>query len=247
MTELCFEGALSVKSVINHRSRTVSEVWIDKSKDTKDIDYIVNRCKARHIALKRVDAESLAKKAKGKTHGGIIAFASPRIYDKLEDLNLPETPFLALIEGVEDPFNLGYCIRTLRAAGCDGIFLAQRDWTSAEETLMKSSAGTFDELPILQSEDLGATLKILKQKGITIVSALRTPFSKPMTSVNLTQGLLLCIGGEMRGLSRAVVDATDLSIVIPYPSTTKVALNAVSATAVLAFEVVRQRAAQGKE
>jgi 23S rRNA (guanosine2251-2'-O)-methyltransferase len=241
MEELCFEGALSVKSVINHRARTVGEVWIDKSKDTKDIDYIVNRCKSRHIALKRVDGETLAKKAKGKTHGGIIAFASPRIYDRLEELNLPEVPFLALIEGVEDPFNLGYCIRTLRAAGCDGIFLSKRDWTSAEETLMKSSAGTFDELPILQSDDLGETLKTLKQQGVKIISALRTPFSKPMTSVDLTQGLLLCIGGELRGLSRVVVDATDIAMVIPYPSNTKVALNAVSATAVLAFEVVRQR------
>ncbi|TFG81861.1 MAG: RNA methyltransferase, partial [Erysipelotrichales bacterium] len=216
MEELCFEGALSVKSVINHRARTVREVWIDKSKDSKDIDYIVNRCKARHIALQRVDAEQLAKKAKGKTHGGIIAFASPRVYDRLEALHLPEVPFLALIEGVEDPFNLGYCIRTLRAAGCDGIILAKRDWTSAEETLMKSSAGTFDELPILQSDDLQATLEQLKQQGIQIISALRTPFSKPMTSVDLTQGLLLCIGGELRGLSRVVVNATDVSIVIPY-------------------------------
>ncbi len=241
MVELCFEGALSVKSVINHRARTVREVWIDKSKDTKDIDYIVNRCKSRHITMKRVSADEVAKKAKGKTHGGIIAFASPRIYEKLADLNLPEIPFLALIEGVEDPFNLGYCIRTLRAAGCDGVFLAQRDWTSAEETLMKSSAGTFDELPILQSDDLKETLNELKRQGIKIISALRTPFSKPVTSVDLTQGLLLCIGGEMRGLSKVVVDATDLSVVIPYPSTTKVALNAVSATAVLAFEVVRQR------
>ncbi len=244
MEELCFEGALSVKSVINHRARTVREVWIDKSKDTKDVDYIINRCKSRHIALRRVDAEMLAKKAKGKTHGGIIAFASPRIFDQLADLHLPEIPFLALIEGVEDPFNLGYCIRTLRAAGCDGIFLNKRDWTSAEETLMKSSAGTFDELPIMQADDLGATLSDLKLQGIRIISALRTPFSKPMTSVDLTQGLLLCIGGELRGLSRVVVDATDISLVIPYPSNTKVALNAVSATAVLAFEVVRQRAAQ---
>ena len=107
---------------------------------------------------------------------------------------------------------------------------------------MKSSAGTFDELPILQVDDLGSTLSELKQQGVRIISALRTPFSKPMTSVDLTQGLLLCIGGEMRGLSRVVVDATDISLVIPYPSNTKVALNAISATAVLAFEVVRQRA-----
>jgi len=243
MNQLCFEGALSVKSVIAHRARTVSEVWIDKAKDTKDIDYIINRCKTRHITVKRMDAEVIAKKTKGKTHGGIIAFASSRTYDKLEDLHLPEAPFLALIEGVEDPFNLGYCIRTLRAAGCDGIILAKRDWTSAEETLMKSSAGTFDELPIIQSDNLAETLATLKNSGVKIVSALRTPFSQPMTKADLTCGLLLCIGGELRGLSRAVVDATDLSIVIPYPTTTKVALNAVSATAVLAFEVVRQRAA----
>lgn len=108
---------------------------------------------------------------------------------------------------------------------------------------MKSSAGTFDELPIIQSDNLAETLATLKNSGVKIVSALRTPFSQPMTKADLTCGLLLCIGGELRGLSRAVVDATDLSIVIPYPTTTKVALNAVSATAVLAFEVVRQRAA----
>jgi len=244
MNELCFEGALSVKSVINHRARTVKEVWIDKSKDTKDIDYILNRCKSRHIAVKRIDAESIAKKAKGKTHGGILCFASPRTYENLEDLHLPQHPFLALIEGVEDPFNLGYCIRTLKAAGCDGIILSKRDWTSAEETLMKSSAGTFDSLPILQPENINETLHSLKQQGVKIISATRTPFSKPMTHVDLTQGLLLCIGGELRGLSRAVLDATDVSIVIPYPGTTKVALNAVSATAVLAFEVVRQRSPQ---
>ncbi|MEI7668446.1 MAG: RNA methyltransferase, partial [Erysipelotrichaceae bacterium] len=148
-----------------------------------------------------------------------------------------------LVEGVEDPFNLGQIIRTAYAAGCDGVLLNHKDFSYSEHTLLKSSAGAFDYLPIVLSHDLKVELEQLKQAQYKIYSALRNPDSINYTEADYSGNLVLAIGGELRGLSTKVIDATDIAIQIIYPKKVRVALNAVSACALLSFEVLRHRQA----
>jgi len=241
METILMEGALSVKSCVKNHRRTVMEVMIEDGKKSKDVGYILGLCRENNIKVVFAKREEIDLKASGKTHGGILAVCGKRIYQSIDELNARKVPFYAIVEGVEDPFNLGYMIRTLSAAGCDGLFLNNRDWSMAESVIMKSSAGTFDALPIHLMANPAADLIELRKREVRIVSAVRSNRAVSMEHGDFNQALALAIGGEMRGLSTVVLEASDAEVFIPYPSTTKVSLNAASAAAVLAFEVVRQR------
>lgn len=235
------EGALSVKAALESQKRSIESVWIDAAKESRDITYIEGLCKKTKTRLYKVEAEKIMAKASGKTHGGILAVCESRKLLSIQDLMGAKPGWIVLIEGVEDPFNLGQMIRTAYAAGAKGLILSARDWSMAESTLMKSSAGTFDRMDIATSLDLVSDLKALKEQHYKLVIGYRDEASVDYLKMIYPPKLVLAIGGEIRGLSRPVIDAADAKVVIRYPGETKVALNAVSACAVLCFEVVRQR------
>lgn len=106
--------------------------------------------------------EEIDALAQGKTHGGLLAVCSEREYQNLEDIVQKPDLFLALIEGVEDPFNFGYILRTLYAAGCDGVIIPPRNWTSAADVVTKSSAGASEYINLFLAENMEETLQLLK-------------------------------------------------------------------------------------
>ncbi len=138
---ICFEGNLSVKAALLAGNRTVKEIWIDAKKKDRDISFIENQAKKRNVAVKKVERSKIDEIATGKTHGGVLCFADERKKQTIEDCLKVEKPFVAVLEGIEDPFNLGYALRTLYAAGCNGVILPDRDWSKVESTIVKSSAG----------------------------------------------------------------------------------------------------------
>lgn len=236
---MIIEGAISVKAALEGKVRPIKTIYIDAAKESRDIDYIIRLCKFQKRTLRRVPAKDIEALTTGKSHGGIIADVQTRRYQRLE--NFKDLGWVVLIEGVEDPFNLGQMIRTAYAAGAQGVLLNHRDLAQVEPTLLKSSGGTFDRFPIVLSQDLKADLVELKSTGYQLVMGMRQDSSLDYRSFNYPSRLILAIGGELRGLSRAVKEEADASIVIRYPGETKVALNAVSACAVLCFEVSYQR------
>ena len=187
-----------------------------------------------------IEREEINAMATGRTHGGLVAQASPRVYQELSECMHGKTPFLVLLEGVEDPFNLGYIIRTLYSAGCDGLILPSHDWASAESTIAKSSAGAFEYLNIVMSDDLPQLVKNIKRRGVMTYAAMRKD-AITYLEADYRKPCLLAIGGEMRGLSSAVRNEIEQNIYIPYANDFRNALNAASAAAVLSFEVYRQR------
>jgi 23S rRNA (guanosine2251-2'-O)-methyltransferase len=237
---MIFEGALSVKAVILGKKRVVTEVWADKNKRSeRDFQYIQRLCESQNIPMfwkLRDDIDALAN---GKTHGGVIATALNRSFDELSTLS--GLDFVLLVEGIEDPFNLGYIFRTAAAAGAQAIITRARDWSFSESVICKSSAGVSERLTWILSDDFDKTGIQIKALGFKIFCALRDDSAIEMSKANLNQPLCLCIGGEMRGLSKAIIQHADQNIFIEYPTDTKVALPAAQASAVLCFEVVRQR------
>ncbi len=235
---MIFEGALAIKAIIESRKRPIDWVWIDESKKTKDVGYILWLCKEHQIPVERVVRQAIDDKAQGKTHGGIIASAQSRITEEW-----PTKPlnFVLLVEGIEDPFNLGQMIRTAVAAGVEVLITTWREWGDSETTITKSSAGASERITWIFTNDLPKAITQIKQAGLSIVSAVRTEKSKSIYDVDLKKPVCICIGGEMRGLSRPIIEASDDFAHIMYPNQTRTALSATAAATVCLFETVRQR------
>ena len=237
---MLLEGNVSVKAAILGNHRKVEKLYNDKHKNDKDLNFILHRAKEKGIPCMPLEREEINAMATGRTHGGLVAEASPRVYQELSECMHGETPFLVLLEGVEDPFNLGYIIRTLYSAGCDGLILPRHDWSSSESTIAKSSAGAFEYMNIVMSDDLPKLVKDIKKQGIKTYAAMRKD-AITYLEADYRKPSLIAIGGEMRGLSSAVRNEIEQNIYIPYANDFRNALNAASAAAVLSFEVYRQR------
>ena len=105
---MLLEGNVSVKAAILGNHRKVEKLYYDKHKNDKDLNFILHRAKEKGISCMPLEREEINAMATGRTHGGLVAQAGPRVYQELSGCMHGEKPFLVLLEGVEDPFNLGY-------------------------------------------------------------------------------------------------------------------------------------------
>ena len=237
---MILEGSISVKAALAGGHRRVNAVYMDKTRHDKESRYIRTLSKNNGVPVKEMTRGQLDETASGRTHGGVLCDAGPREYDRKEVLFQNPCPFLAVLEGAEDPFNLGYVIRALYSGGCTGLILRTRSWEQAEPTILKSSAGAFEYLPVVMSDDPASLILEARANGIRTLAAMRRD-AVPIYEADFTVPLLIAIGGEMRGLSSSVLNACEQNIYIPYANDFRNALNAAGAAAVLGFEVNRQR------
>ena len=239
------EGFLSVNAALNGQSRRIYELWIAEGKKEPKVRNLVNRAKFEGIAVRTVSAETLATKAEGRTHGGVLAFVGARKtvtpLELMASLPAQKPAFLALLEGIEDPYNFGACVRSLYAAGAQGLLLPARNWMSAAGTVARASAGASELIPTAVYDDASEVHQAARLHGVSMLMAGRGEGSVSLYEADLTVPLLLCVGGENRGLSRAVADACVQQIYIPYGSDFRNSLSAAGATAAFAFEILRQR------
>lgn len=236
---MILEGMIAVKAAVLSKHYAIEAVYIDKDKRDHDTAFLIRACNEAQIPVQRVSRREIDGMTTGRTHGGIAASADHRSYQQLPDCLKKPAPFVALAEGVEDPFNLGYLMRALYCAGCDGLILRPRDWSQCEATILKSSAGAAAWLNVVLMDPEEAVSQC-RECGLTVYAAMRKN-AIPYTEADFRKPVLLCIGGEMRGLSQAVLKQSDQNIYIPYGSDFRNALNASAAAAVLGFEVLRQR------
>ena len=237
---MIIEGNLSVKAALLGKQREVLRLYIDEEKHSRDLSYIKHRADEKNVPITYLSRPEIDAMASGHTHGGLLAEVTPARWQELSDIHA-ENPFYVLVEGIEDPFNLAYIMRTLYSAGCCGLLLRKRSWETAESTIIKASAGASEYLNVVMWEDPVAAIRRLKEQGVVCCAAMRKD-ADIYYEADFTVPLLLAIGGEMRGLSSAVLKEIDRNIYIPYANDFRNALNAAAATAVLAFEVERQRA-----
>lgn len=240
MENYIVEGNISVKAVILANRRKVSKIMVDQEKKDKDTLFILRQAKARKIPIIYTSRTSIDELAQGKTHGGIIAFCNERRYQNLSKIMHKKDVFLALVEGVEDPFNFGYVLRTLYAAGCDGVIVGPRNWTTAADVVTKSSAGASEYMNIFISENLDETLQTLQNNNIELICAHRKD-AQSLYSYQFPERICIAIGGEMRGLSKTVMSYSNQNLFIPYRNDFKNAMTAAASTAIFAFEIVRQK------
>ena len=227
---MIIEGAISVKSAVLNDRRDINMVYFDKDKESKDFKFIIHRLKDFGIRYQFVARETIDAMASGKTHGGIIAEVGPRDYETIKDI---KEGLVFAVDGVEDPFNLGYIFRTLRAFGYHQVILPKRDFSFMEANILKSSAGAFDQMDVILSESLSEDLATLKKK-YKIVALGRHDGAKDAFTYRYQKPMILILGGEKRGIQKDVLNLVDEEVYIDYPSDFRNALNASSAISVMA-------------
>lgn len=227
---MIFEGAISTKSAIVNDRRIVRTVYVDKHKRTRDFKYIIRLAESKGIKVFRRERAFIDEIASGKTHGGMICEVEERKYQDVDDLS---SSVVFLIDGIEDPFNIGYIMRTLKAFGYRQVIMPKRDYSSMEATIQKSSAGAFDGLDVIIVDDLYTGVMAMKDR-YRILSLSRSERAHNIFSYDYgNDDKIIIIGGEKRGIKKEVLALSDDELYIEYPSDFKNALNAASALNVM--------------
>lgn len=242
-----FEGMTSIRSIIHGidlgiNDRAITEILFDGDKIhkiSKEIGYLKAVSEKYGFTLRRTDEDEIESLSLGTSHGGLIALCAERTIHDISSLPaLPARVFYAMIQGIEDPYNFGYAIRSLYACGCDGLVLGERNWMTAAGVVCRSSAGASEMLPVYKGDE-SLAIDCFKSRGYDIVCAdIRT--DKTLGECEIKLPLLLVVGGEKRGISKTILEKADLLVKIPYGREFKASLSAASATTMFAYEILRQ-------
>jgi len=177
-------------------------------------------------------------------HQGIVAFVGAKAYAELEDIlraarDRNQPPLVLLLDGVEDPHNLGAVLRTAEAAGAHGVIIPERRAVGLTATVAKASAGAVEHLPVACVTNLSRAIEELKAQNLWVY-ALDPSADKSCTALDLTGPVALVLGGEDKGVRAGVLEKCDDRAKIPMHGRVA-SLNVSAAAAIVLFEVVRQR------
>ncbi len=244
--DIIFEGITSVSAIINAAKnnksrRNIYRVYFDCNKIKKERGrylFLKNAATELGFELETVPSDKIESLASGKTHGGILASVSSASYKEFTADCIEPQGFAAIIEGVEDPYSLGYSLRALYASGCNTVILPRHLPEASDSTLCKASAGASELLNIYMG-DVVEIAKQFKANNYTIACA-AIPESLPCYEADLSLPLLLVIGGEKRGISSALMSLKDINVKIPYGRDFLGSLSTASAVSILSYEVLRQ-------
>ena len=241
-----FEGMTSIRALIDNlkagkkNARKIEKILYDKeksSKKAKEIGYLKKMSELFEFALIESDEAEIASLSIGASHGGIIAICKEREYPILSADDIKENGFYVMIEGIEDPYNFGYAMRSIYASGVDGLVLSKRNWLSASGVVCRSSAGASERANIYIAND--DFIELFKSKSYKIVCAdIKNSIS--VYEADLSKPIFLIVGGEKRGISSSVLSKADQIVRIDYGREFSSALSAASASTILAFEVLRR-------
>lgn len=241
-TEFTIEGRNAVIEAFR-LGKTIDKLYVlDGCKDGP-VMTIIREAKKTDTIIRYVDREILDRLSKTGHHQGVVANAAAYDYAEVEDIlnaarEKGEPPFVFILDGIEDPHNLGAIIRTANLAGAHGVIIPKRRAVGLTATVAKTSAGALNYTPVAKVTNLSATIEELKKEGLWFVCA--DMGGETMYNLNLTGPIGLVIGNEGEGVSRLVKEKCDYVASIPMKGNID-SLNASVAAGVLAYEIVRQR------
>ena len=248
--EMTIEGRNAVAEALR-AGKPIDRLFIQDHCQDGPVLTIKRLARAKDIPVKYVEKERLDQLSETGRHQGVIAYAAAYEYAQVEDMlaaaqEKGEPPFLFLLDGIEDPHNLGAIIRTANLVGAHGVIIPKRRAAGLTSTVAKASAGAIHYTPVAKVNNLSAVMESLKKEGMWFVCA--DMGGETMYRVNLTGPLGLVIGNEGNGVSRLVKENCDLTASIPMRGDID-SLNASVAAGVLAYEALRQRlqALEGKK
>ena len=223
--------------------KTIDKLFVQEGLQDGPVMSILREARKHDTIVNRVKKERLDQMSDTGKHQGVIAYAAAYEYASVEDIlaaarEKNEPPFIFILDGIEDPHNLGAIIRTANLAGAHGVIIPKRRAVGLTGTVASTSAGALNYTPVAKVTNLAATIEELKKDGLWFVCAAMD--GEVMYRMNLTGPIGLVIGNEGEGVSRLVREKCDMTATIPMKGDID-SLNASVAAGVLAYEIVRQR------
>ena len=243
-THLIF-GMHAVVAALQHEPDSIKSIWLEHARRDKRAQEISALVKQHAIPLQRVERDELDRLAAGGRHQGVVAEANlqPALDDAalktlLAELDAP--PFLLVLDGVQDPHNLGACLRTADAAGIHAVIAPRDNACGLTSTVRKVASGAAETVAFVQVTNLARTLKSLQQAGIWIIGTdLATNTS--LFDIDLAGPLALVLGAEGKGLRRLTREACDALVKLPMHGSVQ-SLNVSVSAGICLYEALRQRA-----
>lgn len=243
--ELTIEGRNAVIEAFRS-GKTIDKVFIlDGCKDGP-IQTVLREAKKQDTIINYVKKERLDQMSETGKHQGVLAYAAAYEYATVDEMlqtaaDKGEAPFLILLDGIEDPHNLGSIIRTANQVGAHGVIIPKRRAVGLTATVAKASAGALNYTPVAKVTNLLKTMEALKKQGMWFVCG--DMDGESMYSLDLTGSMGVVIGNEGNGASRLVKENCDFVAAIPMFGNID-SLNASVAMGVLSYEILRQRLKQ---
>lgn len=240
--EFTIEGRNAVLEAFRS-GKPIDRIYIQDGCQDGPIMSIKREAKKHDTLIKYVAKERLDQMSETGKHQGVIACAAAYEYAQVEDMlalaeQKGESPFLFLLDNIEDPHNLGAIIRTANLAGAHGVIVPKNRAVGLTATVARTSAGALNYTPVAKVTNLGKTIEDLKKKGLWFVCA--DMGGTTMYDLDLKGPIGLVIGNEGEGVGRLVKEKCDFVASIPMKGDID-SLNASVAAGVLAYEIVRQR------
>ncbi len=238
-------GLLPVLEALRANARRIEKILIAEGAREHRIAEIIDLARAAHVPFQKHVRAELAKLIEpGANHQGVIALTAAADYadadELLEEIAAKEKPLVLILDGVEDPRNLGAILRVAECAGADGTFIPEHRAASLTETVVKTSAGATEYTPVAKVKNLNRLIEELKKNNIWVVGT-SGEAERDYTDWDWTSACALVLGSEGKGLHRLVAENCDALVKIPMHGKIE-SLNVSVAAGVILFEALRQRA-----
>ena len=237
------EGRNSVLELLES-GKDINKIYIERGEKQGSIHKIIAKAKERGIVLVEMDKNKLKQMSQTENYQGVIAIVPPFEYCEVEDIldeakKRDENSFILILDGIEDPHNLGAIIRTAETAGVHGIIIPKRRAASVNSTVAKVSAGAVEYMKIARVNNINDTIRYLKDNGVWIIGT-DINAAKYYYEEDFKGPIAVVIGSEGFGMNRLVKENCDLLVKIPMKGQVT-SLNASVSAGITIYEVVKQR------
>lgn len=237
------EGRNSVLELLDS-DRDINKIFIERGEKHGSINKIIAKAREKKVVIVEVDRQKLNKMAQTENHQGVIAIVPPFNYCEVKDIldeayRKNEKPFILILDGIEDPHNLGAIIRTAETAGVHGIIIPKRRACNVNSTVYKVASGAVEHMKIARVNNLNDEIKYLKDNDVWVYGT-AVEASKYYYEENLTGAIAIVIGNEGKGMSNLVKENCDVLLKIPMKGKIS-SLNASVSAGIVMYEVVKQR------
>ena len=232
-------GVHAVYEALASGRQPVERIHVLRDARLPRLKQILDLARERGVPVRKEDRSVLDKISGGVVHQGIVAIAGTASYAPLKSIFDAKLPCAVVLDGVEDPHNLGAVIRTAEAAGVSGVIVPERHSAPLSAVVAKASAGALAYVPVIRIGNIATTLDELKRNGLWVVGV-DEEGERLWTDFDYTGPVALVFGGEHRGLRRLVREHCDVVVRLPMLGRVE-ALNVSVTAGVLLYEVLRQR------
>ena len=234
-------GIHAVAEAFKADPEKIDRICVERGQKNPRIQEIVALARQNHVRISFEEKSWLDRKSEGSRHQGILCYAAEMdTFDSEEILEQAKSPgLLVVLDGLEDPHNLGAILRSAEAAGADGVFLPQRRSANLSAAVVKASAGAASHIKVARITNIAQLIESLKKRGYWI-AGLDAASDQPIWSIDLTVPIALILGNEGSGLHRLVREKCDFVVSLPISGNVG-SYNVSVAAGIALYEVLRQR------